>query len=366
MTQLHGTLSMVMIARNERDNVRPCFESFWDHVDEVVLCDTGSRDSTIGEARRFAKDRGEPDKLIVGRFRWCDDWAAARNHAHSLATGDVHAYVDLDDRIVGGEHLREVADRLADPAVGVVTTITSGPTTPEQWRHRIFRAPVKWKGRAHEQPEFEGLAHVTKLVRWHHLRSVPRGRRDLEIALKWARAEPDNPRPLLAAAVEASGAVEDWAAVELACSRGMGLAGAELESVDADSRGLFCHLWGLARFELGDRAAAKRLARQAIGHLPGAVRVSCRGDSGRSGAGQIDLNGTLTGSWLLLARLAFDGGESQEALRCAAESATFATVSEQHDEAMAAVEAATSRLLLEGRGHVVGEVLRRYSRPGRT
>ena len=44
-------LSMVMIARNERANVRQCFESFWDHVDEVVLCDTGSRDDTIDEAR---------------------------------------------------------------------------------------------------------------------------------------------------------------------------------------------------------------------------------------------------------------------------------------------------------------------------
>jgi hypothetical protein len=29
-------LSMVMIARDERENVRPCFESFWDHVGEVL------------------------------------------------------------------------------------------------------------------------------------------------------------------------------------------------------------------------------------------------------------------------------------------------------------------------------------------
>jgi glycosyltransferase involved in cell wall biosynthesis len=63
-----ASLSMVMIARNESHNVRRCFASFWDHVDEVVLCDTGSRDGTVAEARRFAKRRREPGKLIVGHF----------------------------------------------------------------------------------------------------------------------------------------------------------------------------------------------------------------------------------------------------------------------------------------------------------
>jgi glycosyltransferase involved in cell wall biosynthesis len=79
------TLSMVMIARNERANVAPCFEGFWPYVDEVVLCDTGSRDGTVAEARRYAKARGEAGKLIIGRFKWVDDFAAARTYAHSLA-----------------------------------------------------------------------------------------------------------------------------------------------------------------------------------------------------------------------------------------------------------------------------------------
>jgi hypothetical protein len=68
-------LSMVTIARDEGHNVRACFESFWDHVDEVVLCDTGSGDGTIAEARAFAGERSEPGKLLVGQFTWTDDFA---------------------------------------------------------------------------------------------------------------------------------------------------------------------------------------------------------------------------------------------------------------------------------------------------
>jgi hypothetical protein len=105
----------------QRHNVRRCFDSFWDHVDEVVLCDTGSTDGTIAEARRFAKEHGEADKLTVGRFEWRDDFSAARTHAHSLATGSVHTYVDLDDVIIGAEHLREEALRFAaNPSLGEI------------------------------------------------------------------------------------------------------------------------------------------------------------------------------------------------------------------------------------------------------
>jgi glycosyltransferase involved in cell wall biosynthesis len=60
-------VSMVMIARDEAANVRPCLSSFWDHVDEVVLCDTGSRDDTVKLARAFAREHGPV--RVVRRLR---------------------------------------------------------------------------------------------------------------------------------------------------------------------------------------------------------------------------------------------------------------------------------------------------------
>jgi hypothetical protein len=198
-------LSMVMIARNERDNVRPCFDTFWDHVNEVVLCDTGSRDGTIAEAKRYALERGEPEKLILGRFKWCDDFAAARNHAHSLATGDVHVWVDLDDRIRGAEHLRANAERLAgahaDWAVAAPYRLADDVLTT-QWSRRMFRAPVHWLGRTWEgvYPQRDELPVTDDLV-WPHQRRSHRSKRDLDIARAWAE-EDCSLRPLKTLAAE--------------------------------------------------------------------------------------------------------------------------------------------------------------------
>ena len=56
-----------------------------------------SRVITVAIAETFAHEKGEPDKLIVGHFRWDDDFAAARNYADSLTTGgDWHCWIDLD------------------------------------------------------------------------------------------------------------------------------------------------------------------------------------------------------------------------------------------------------------------------------
>ena len=207
---------MLMIAKIERANVRPCLESSSEHLDEVVLCDTGSRDGTIGEARAFARERHEAEKLIVGRFKWCDDFGAARTYAHSLATGDVHITIDLDDRLIGGAHLRDVAARFdADPELKVIAALWEGRLYGELWRPRLLRAPAEWFGATWELPLAAGPWHsqipflehssgeVTDLIRVMHVRNQSRGSRDLEIALRWAQREPHDWRPHYAAAVEA-------------------------------------------------------------------------------------------------------------------------------------------------------------------
>ncbi len=214
------TLSMVMIARNERHNIGPCFESFWDHVDEVVLCDTGSRDGTVAEARSFAKERGEPGKLIVGRFKWCDDFAAARNHAHSLASGEWHCYLDLDDRISGAERLRAIAAEAAPDVAAfsfpylyqVVRMSNQGWQAPDGLKdlgmlmRRMFRPEAgRWVWPIHETWQVhEGARDKTmQSVRWHHQRDrdnpgewVAARERNNRILDHWSESEPDHPEML--------------------------------------------------------------------------------------------------------------------------------------------------------------------------
>lgn len=315
-----ATVSMVMIARDEKANIEPCFSSFWDHVDDIVLCDTGSRDGTIAAARRFAKDRGEPGKLTIGKFKWCDDFAAARAHAHSLARGDVHCRIDLDDRLQGGHNLRSVALNFdSDPDLVTIMALWSGPITPVQWRGQIFRGTGHvWSGKTYEYPHFlAGRAGATDLVRWHHTRSTPRGRRDLDIALQWAKDDPADWRAMNAAAEEAFILGEHWLAAEC-CATALEL------DVGEHTRAYFLGLHARALCALGKHSQARTIARRAL-KVAGGLDPS-----------QTDFLGVAHKAWMTLIRCEFKLRD-EEILRCARSAMDIATTEEGRQEVIALV-----------------------------
>lgn len=89
-------LSLCMIVRNEAHRLGNCLESVRGLVDELVIVDTGSTDDTVELARRHG--------AVLGHFAWCDDFAAARNHSLSLATGDWILWLDADDLLPAEYH----------------------------------------------------------------------------------------------------------------------------------------------------------------------------------------------------------------------------------------------------------------------
>ena len=319
-------LSMVMIARNEAENVAPCFESFWDYCDQVVLCDTGSTDATIAEARRFARSKGEPDKLVIARHRWRNDFAAARNAAHRRATGSVHTYLDLDERLVGGEHLRDEAQRLADdPTLDVISALWSGPINPEQWQPRLFRPPVTWEGRTWETPLENGTMAMSDDIRIHHTRETPRGRRDLEIAERWAADEPDNWRPFRALASEATD-LELW---DVVLDAGSGLL---MSDTPAEIRSFLAVRCARAHRELGDREQAEQMACAAINVLDGE---------------RFDWSGSACSAHLMLAAWALEDRKPGDALESAGNALRSAPTDELRNEAAAAMRLAQRGLMNE-------------------
>jgi hypothetical protein len=188
---------MVMIARDEQEQVRDCLASFWPHVGEVVLCDTGSEDATVARARRFARERGEKDKLVIGHFDWSDDFSAARNHADSLASGRMLMFVDCDERIVGARHISKVCRELlaADgPVVGYgyceLPELPLGH--PCAWK-KAFATPgsTRWRWPTNEDRVGGAARVVDKRLLWKHTRPGGRDRRDLDICRAWVKREPD-------------------------------------------------------------------------------------------------------------------------------------------------------------------------------
>jgi glycosyltransferase involved in cell wall biosynthesis len=80
-----------MIVRDEEQYLAGCLESAADLVDEIIIVDTGSTDSTREIARRFG--------ARVFDFQWADHFGAARNESLRHATGDWIFWLDADERI---------------------------------------------------------------------------------------------------------------------------------------------------------------------------------------------------------------------------------------------------------------------------
>ena len=92
------TISLCMIVKNEGHNLHRCLQSVQGFVNQIIVVDTGSEDNTVEIARSYGAE--------VHFFEWCDDFAAARNHSLSFATGDWILVLDADEKLVIGD--REV------------------------------------------------------------------------------------------------------------------------------------------------------------------------------------------------------------------------------------------------------------------
>ena len=95
-------LSLCMIARNEEENLPRCLERVRDHVDEIVLVDTGSTDRTVEIAEGFG--------ARVLHRAWDQDFSAPRNLALDEAKGDWILVLDADEVVDEASlvHLRDL------------------------------------------------------------------------------------------------------------------------------------------------------------------------------------------------------------------------------------------------------------------
>jgi hypothetical protein len=118
-------------------------------VDELVVLDTGSTDATVALARSAG--------ARVHHFKWCDDFAAARNAALALADADWNVVVDADEWIAEAG-LELLALRHTAPAfVGTLRVDSQfytpiGTSVAPSWLPRVLPRGVRYEGHVHEQP----------------------------------------------------------------------------------------------------------------------------------------------------------------------------------------------------------------------
>lgn len=186
----------------------------------MVYVDTGSTDDTIHQATMFAAEHGLKNKLKVKRFKWIDDFAAARNYADQFATGEWLFWCDLDDTVTNLQAVREMAERATPDVAGFFCHYTyaadpSGNCISELWRERVVRNDgVAWTGRLHEHKVLNGnVVQVPEdtcdWVHHRHISMKDSGDRNLQILKRWDEEEPDNPRIIQSIGLEYMGA-GDW------------------------------------------------------------------------------------------------------------------------------------------------------------
>lgn len=144
-------IAVVMIVRNEARCLQRCLDSARAWADEMWVLDTGSTDATV----QIALSCG----ARVGHFRWCDDFAAARNAALAMTNAQWCVVLDADEWISEGADLLSALRHQAPDFMGQIRVASliqngapCGDATAPSWLTRVLPRGVAYEGRVHEQP----------------------------------------------------------------------------------------------------------------------------------------------------------------------------------------------------------------------
>ena len=163
------TLTLAMIAKNESERLPECLTSVEPIVDEIVLVDTGSTDTTAEVARGLGAK--------TFSFAWCDDFSAARNESLRHATGDWVLVLDADEVIAAEDlpRIRAFADDDEFDAVQFILANYSDECQSMWWTpvekscelargfSGYIRVPLVRMWRNKPEYRFRGCVHETVL-----------------------------------------------------------------------------------------------------------------------------------------------------------------------------------------------------------
>lgn len=168
------SLSLCMIAKNEEENIGRALESVKDIVDEMIVVDTGSTDSTVKIAESYGAK--------VYYYEWNNNFSDAKNFALEKAAGDWILLMDADDELVR-EDKQKLLDLLknADYDVYFMDTLSfvgdrPGNDIVMNINVRLIRngKGIKFSGAIHEQigPGSGGTVEDLKMrserIRFNH------------------------------------------------------------------------------------------------------------------------------------------------------------------------------------------------------
>lgn len=166
-------LTIAMIVKNEEEYLEKCLKSLAplrEKVNcELIITDTGSTDSTIEIAQKYA------DKVL--HFDWCNDFSEARNTGVEESEGRWFMFIDADE--VFDESIDEIANFINSPdcdSYDSATYIVRNVKDDERKSYNDFKAPRLYNFnkkkrpftfKIHETIPLEGEVCQLDGVAWH-------------------------------------------------------------------------------------------------------------------------------------------------------------------------------------------------------
>lgn len=200
------TLALAMIVKNEEKNLRRCLDSVVGLVDEMVIVDTGSTDSTKEIVAEYA-DRAKSEGLVsagvkILDFEWCDDFSAARNFGLEHVNSDWVLQLDADEEYLTGADTLMVAlkdkylwgFRVRFHSIPEGGDIEDSVTSFAPVRLFRNRAETRFRSRVHEHLDIDNERLGMTELNFNHFGfflSKQRSTRNIELLHQALRDDPE-------------------------------------------------------------------------------------------------------------------------------------------------------------------------------
>ncbi|KXG44468.1 tetratricopeptide repeat-containing glycosyltransferase family 2 protein, partial [Tepidibacillus decaturensis] len=159
------TISLCMIVKDEEKYLEKCLNSVHHMVDEIIIVDTGSSDSTLDIAERY--------KAKIFHFNWIDDFSVARNYSIAQATSDYILIMDADEYLEKDVNIFDDLKSSKDFYINRIKNYTENGVPSYHEAIRLFKNNIglSYYGRIHEHLDLEGknYSHAFSNILINHI-----------------------------------------------------------------------------------------------------------------------------------------------------------------------------------------------------
>ncbi len=142
------SISACMIVKDEEELLPECLDSIRDWVDEIIIVDTGSSDTTVEIAKSYGAK--------VYHQEWEGNFSKHRNYSTSLATSDWVFIIDADERMIP-EDIPALMQALQNENVSIVSINVFNVYGQKEAASTFLPSVRLW--RRTENLQYEGVVH---------------------------------------------------------------------------------------------------------------------------------------------------------------------------------------------------------------